>query len=93
DAKAGLNFTYANLVTNSTVTNATTVACDWLTPPPKRVVPGDTDHSLIWIKLTFDGSITTHMCGDKMPLASSGKSVTTAEIDTIQRWINQGAKP
>ncbi|HEX3697430.1 MAG TPA: DUF1592 domain-containing protein [Polyangia bacterium] len=93
DAKAGLNFSYANLVTNSTVTNALTVACDWLTPPPKRVVPGDTDHSLLWVKLTFDGAITTHMCGDHMPLATSGKTVTTAELDIIQRWINQGAKP
>jgi hypothetical protein len=93
DAKAGLNFTYDNLVTNSAVTNTTTKACDWLTAPPRRVIAGDPDHSLLWVKLTFDGAIATHMCGDHMPLATSGKMVTTVELDTIQRWMSQGAKP
>jgi len=94
DAKAGFNWSYDNLVTNTTVTNATTVKCTYLIAPARRVIPGDADHSLLWTKLTLDETqATVHNCGEPMPLASSGKTVPTSELDTIYRWIQQGAKP
>jgi hypothetical protein len=94
DAKAGFNWTYDNLVTNTAVTNTTTKACTYLIAPPRRVIPGDADHSLLWTKLTLDETqATVHNCGEPMPLPSSGKTVPTSELDTIYHWIEQGAKP
>jgi hypothetical protein len=94
DAKAGFNWSYDNLVTNTAVTNATTVKCTYLIAPARRVIPGDADHSLLWTKLTLDETqATVHNCGEPMPLPSSGKTVPTSELDTIYRWIQQGAKP
>jgi hypothetical protein len=94
DAKAGFNWTYDNLVTNTTVTNATTSKCTYLIQPARRVIPGDADHSLLWTKLTLDETqATVHNCGEPMPLPTSGKTVPTSELDTIYRWIQQGAKP
>jgi hypothetical protein len=94
DAKAGYNWSYDNLVTNSGVTNALTKDCTYASQPSKRVIPGDADHSLLWIKLNLDHEQTTvHKCGDTMPLPGSGKVATTPELDTIYRWIQQGAKP
>jgi hypothetical protein len=94
-AAAGLNFTYANLVTNALVTNVATKACIFLLAPAKRVVPGDPDHSLLYVKLVDDEEqlTGTHMCGDAMPQAISGKSLMTAELDTIEHWIRGGALP
>jgi hypothetical protein len=94
DAKAGLNWTYATLVTNTNVTNATTMKCTYISQPPKRVIPGDADHSLLWTKLTLDTTqATVHACGDPMPLPTSGKVLTTSELDVFYNWIQQGAKP
>jgi hypothetical protein len=93
-AAAGLNFTYANLVTNATVTNTATKGCDLLSAPPKRVVAGDPDHSLIYVKLNEDAhQLMAHICGDPMPQPVSGKSLTTAELDTVAHWIRGGALP
>jgi hypothetical protein len=94
DAKAGLNWTYDTLVTNTNVTNPTTIKCTYLSQPPKRVIPGDPDRSLLWTKLTLDTTqATVHGCGDPMPLLTSGKSLLTSELDTFHNWIQQGAKP
>jgi Protein of unknown function (DUF1592)/Protein of unknown function (DUF1588)/Protein of unknown function (DUF1595)/Protein of unknown function (DUF1587)/Protein of unknown function (DUF1585) len=94
DAKAGLNWTYDTLVTNTSVTNPTTIKCTYLSQPPKRVIPGDPDRSLLWTKLTLDTTqATVHFCGDPMPLLTSGKSLLTSELDTFHNWIQQGAKP
>ncbi len=94
DAKGGSNWTYDTLVTNPNVTNAATTKCTFVSQPPKRVIAGDPDHSLLWIKLT----ITEHqsmvsLCGDQMPLAASGKTLSTPELDIVHNWIQQGAKP
>jgi hypothetical protein len=94
DAKAGLNWTYDTLVTNSSVTNAATKACTYISQPPKRVIPGDPDRSLLWTKLTLDTTqATVHGCGDPMPPPTSGKSLLTSELDVFHNWIQQGAKP
>ncbi|HVZ75273.1 MAG TPA: DUF1592 domain-containing protein [Polyangia bacterium] len=93
-AGAGTNWTYDTLVTNGTVTAALTKGCIFLSAPPRRVVPGDPDHSLLWIKLTSDThQAMVNNCGDHMPLPSSGKMLTTGELDAVQHWIQQGAKP
>jgi hypothetical protein len=94
DAKGGSNWTYDTLVTNTNVTNATTMKCTYISQPPKRVIPGDPDHSLLWTKLTLDHEqATVHFCGDPMPPPTSGKVPTTPELDAIHNWIQQGAKP
>jgi Protein of unknown function (DUF1588)/Protein of unknown function (DUF1592)/Protein of unknown function (DUF1595)/Protein of unknown function (DUF1585)/Protein of unknown function (DUF1587) len=94
DAKAGLNWTYDTLVTNTNVTNATTNKCTYISQPPKRVIPGDPDHSLLWTKLTLDETqATVHGCGEPMPLPTSGKVLLTVELDAVHSWIQQGAKP
>jgi hypothetical protein len=94
DAKAGLNWTYDTLVTNTNVTNAATKACTYISQPPKRVIPGDPDHSLLWTKMTLDTTqATVHGCGDPMPPPTSGKVLLTPELDMFHAWIQQGAKP
>jgi hypothetical protein len=92
---AGSNWTYDTLVTNSAVTNAATKSCVFLIAPGKRVVAGDPDHSLLFIKITEDMEQLggTHNCGLPMPNPSSGKTLTTLEIDTIRAWIRGGALP
>ena len=94
EAKAGLNWTYATLVTTSTVTNALTKGCIFLGAPPRRVVPGDPDHSLLWVKLALgEHQDMVNGCGDAMPQAPSPHSLTTTQLDTVRTWIVQGAKP
>jgi hypothetical protein len=93
-AMAGLNFTYANLVTNAAVTNDVTKACDFLNlSAPKRVVAGDAYHSLLWVKISSDNvALAAHFCGVHMPKDPT-KILTTVELDTIEHWIRDGAKP
>jgi hypothetical protein len=94
EGKGGQNWTYDNLVTNTTVTNALTMGCTYASKPTKRVIPGDADHSLLWIKMTLDTEqATVHFCGDMMPLPSAKKPLLTPELDAFYRWIQQGAKP
>jgi hypothetical protein len=94
-AAAGLNYTYDNLVTNSAVTNAATKGCTLLLAPPRRVIPGDPDHSLLYIKLAEDEHqlASGHNCGGPMPNPTSGKILLTVELDTIHNWIKGGALP
>jgi hypothetical protein len=92
---AGYNWSYDTLVTNSAVTNAATASCVFLTKPGKRVIPGDPDHSLLYVKITEDVAqlASGHNCGVPMPNPTSGKTLTTTEIDTIYAWIKGGALP
>jgi Protein of unknown function (DUF1588)/Protein of unknown function (DUF1585) len=93
-AGADTNWTYATLVTNGAVTAAATKGCVFLTAPQKRVVPGDPDHSLLYVKVTEDvHQAMANNCGQSMPLPTSGKTLTTTEIDTIYSWIKGGANP
>ncbi len=93
-AKAGFNWTYENLVTNSTITSALAGTCKYINGAKKRVVPNDPDHSLIWIKIAIDQhQSSANGCGDHMPQAPSPHVLTTAELDTIRAWIVQGALP
>ncbi len=55
----------------------------------KRVVPFDTTNSLLWRKLTPDGGA----CGNTMPnMGTVLRTAHTAEFNTIDAWIRQGAK-
>ena len=91
---AGYNWSYDTLVTNSTVTNAATKGCVFIMNPGKRVVPGDPDHSLLVIKITEDAHQTAaNNCGLPMPNPTSGKTMTTLEVDTIRAWVKGGALP
>jgi Protein of unknown function (DUF1592)/Protein of unknown function (DUF1588)/Protein of unknown function (DUF1595)/Protein of unknown function (DUF1587)/Protein of unknown function (DUF1585) len=93
-AASGSNWTYATLVTNPAVTNTATKGCVFLLAPPKRVVPGDPDHSLLYVKVTEDAhQAMANNCGLPMPNPTSGKTLTTTEIDTIYAWIKGGALP
>ncbi|HTM45681.1 MAG TPA: DUF1592 domain-containing protein [Polyangiaceae bacterium] len=92
--KGGFNWTYDSLVTNSAITSALAGTCKYLDGTKRRVVPGDPDHSLLWIKIALDEhQNTANGCGDHMPQAPSAHVVTTAELDTIHTWIVQGAMP
>jgi hypothetical protein len=91
DAKAGLNFSFANLVTSSKVTNTTTMNCTMLDASKQRVVPGMPDVSLVWIKLSHTAAeLSAAGCGMAMPAMGT---LTTQEKDTFKNWIAQGAKP
>jgi Protein of unknown function (DUF1592)/Protein of unknown function (DUF1588)/Protein of unknown function (DUF1585)/Protein of unknown function (DUF1595)/Protein of unknown function (DUF1587) len=93
-AKAGFNWNYDNLVTNSTITSPLAGTCKYIDAAHKRVVPRDPDHSLMWVKLAIDEhQSTANGCGDHMPQAPSPHVLTTAQLDTIRAWIVQGALP
>ena len=49
------------------------------------VVPGDAEASALFQRLTTDDPI------GRMPPASSGRSLTGAQIDAVRRWIDGGA--
>ena len=66
---------YANLVSVPSKNNA----------PRKRVVPGDPDSSVLYLKVTGDPST-----GDRMPLDAS--PLGSAPIDDIKTWIFEGAE-
>ncbi len=52
--------------------------------PSIRVVVGDAEHSVLYKKI--DGS---NIYGSNMPL---GSSLSSAQIELIKKWIDQGAK-
>jgi hypothetical protein len=94
DAAAGFNWSYDTLVTNSAITSPLAETCKYIDDSNRRVVPGDPDHSLLWIKLALDQhQNSANGCGDHMPQEGSGHILTTAQLDTIRRWIVQGALP
>ena len=69
---------YANLVN-------VTSNCD---PTKKRVVPGDTAKSLIWLKTSNDAA----KCGSSMPLGGTPlKTGNPADFAKLETWILQGA--
>lgn len=51
-----------------------------------RVDPGDAADSYIYLKVTDTAPV-----GTQMPPPSTGDSLSSAEIDIIRDWINQGA--
>ena len=53
--------------------------------PAKRVVPGDLDASVLWHKVTGDGTYGTMM---PPPVYTQ---LTLEELQTIRDWIEQGA--
>ncbi len=50
------------------------------------IVPGKPDQSQLWRRITSTDA------GERMPPADSGKSLTKVQIDTLRRWLEQGAK-
>ncbi|APR77285.1 Hypothetical protein A7982_02632 [Minicystis rosea] len=50
-----------------------------------RVVPGDPEHSLLYLKV----SMTTPPCGARMPIA--GAHLDAAQIALLRAWIEAGA--
>jgi hypothetical protein len=94
EAKGGFNWSYDTLVTNSTITSDLAGTCKYIDGSKSRVVPGDPDHSLLWIKIALDQhQNSANGCGDHMPQEPSPHILTTAQLDTIRRWIVQGAMP
>jgi hypothetical protein len=80
---------FASLVTNGAVT---TTACTLLDAAnKKRVIPGNPNKSLMWIKLsTAATALTTANCGASMPKTGT---LTMAEKTKIHDWIMAGANP
>ena len=50
-----------------------------------HVVPGDADASLLFQRLTTDEVI------GRMPPVSTGRALTDTEVETVRRWIDDGA--
>jgi hypothetical protein len=50
------------------------------------IVPGKPDDSQLWRRITAADP------DERMPPADSGKSLTKQQIETLRRWIEQGAK-
>lgn len=54
-------------------------------PPMKRVVPGEPDSSVLYLKVSGDP-----ITGDRMPLG--GPALSARQIDHIRTWILEGAQ-
>jgi len=56
-----------------------------------RVVPGDPDNSLLFIKIAakLDGGVPP--CGDTMPLGPDVPALSANEVERVRRWIAAGA--
>ncbi len=52
----------------------------------RAIVPGDANGSELYRRITAKDA------GERMPPAKSGKSLSSAEIEKIGRWISQGAR-
>src|SRR5262249_34665832 len=52
----------------------------------KALVPGKPEQSALYLRLTEKDA------RKRMPPAKSGKSITPEQVETLRRWIEQGAK-
>lgn len=52
----------------------------------RAIVPGDLKQSILLTR------VLSHDSDQKMPPADSGKQITTAQIEILKKWIEQGAK-
>ena len=52
----------------------------------QAVVPGDPDKSELYLRIIHNDA------EERMPLAESNKSLSTAEIDLLRQWIAEGAE-
>jgi mono/diheme cytochrome c family protein len=62
------------------------VALAWKRAKRRAIVPGDAAASSLVHRITTDDE------DDRMPPVDSGKKLSAAEIDTLVRWIQQGAE-
>ena len=62
------------------------VAFAWQRGQRRAIVPGDLKAS------SLVGRISTEDEDERMPPVDSGKSLSTAEVETLRRWISQGAQ-
>jgi hypothetical protein len=86
---AGLNFMTGGYT--AALANAQTTACTLLDTTKKRVVPGNPDKSLIWIKISQTAAaLTNAKCMAPMPKSGT---LTADEKTKIQTWIMGGANP
>ena len=77
--EAGLDLTSGNAYSNLVNVGSVQVALN-------RVTPGDAENSYLIHKLDGRSGIV----GDRMP--TNGPFLTTAQIDVIEQWINDGAR-
>ena len=77
--EAGLDLTNGNAYANLVNVASVQVALN-------RVTPGDAENSYLIHKLDGRSGIV----GDRMP--TNGPFLTTAQIDVIEQWINDGAQ-
>ena len=77
--EAGLDLTSGNAYSNLVNVPSVQVALD-------RVTPGNAESSYLIHKLDGRSGIV----GDRMP--TNGPFLTTAQIDVIEQWINDGAQ-
>jgi hypothetical protein len=75
---------YAGLV--NTKSTGTTCGPTGMT----RVVPGNSQASLMYLKVSAP-VLNTMVCGDGMP--DDGTVLTLDQVNLIQMWIDDGAKP
>ncbi|HEY4612075.1 MAG TPA: hypothetical protein VII11_03755 [Bacteroidota bacterium] len=72
---------YANLVNVNAQASCTTL---------KRVLPGNPDQSVLYIRTSSDSPNT--QCGTNSRMPQGSPRLPQATIDLIKDWINQGAK-
>jgi hypothetical protein len=61
--------------------------------PMLRVVPGDPDASLLYVKIVAKIDAAPPPCGDTMPLGPNRPSLSPEQVDLIRAWIDHGALP
>jgi hypothetical protein len=90
DGKLDLS-TSDNAYTALVGVKAAGASCGTVVPALTRVVAGNATESLFYNKLNAKTLGTAAPCGAPMP--KTGDALTTADMTTIEQWINQGAMP
>ena len=56
----------------------------------KRVLPGNADQSVLYIRVSANSADT--QCGPDSRMPKGGARLSQASIDLVKNWINEGAK-
>jgi hypothetical protein len=56
-----------------------------------RVVAGDPEHSLLYVKIVAKLDDTETPCGESMPSGANREPLTAEQVEQVRAWIAAGA--